>query len=255
MAILDLFRLDGEIAVVTGGGGGIGRGIALGLAEAGADVVLAGRRVEKIEAVAEEVRSRGRRALAVATDVTKADQIDRLVTAALAEFGKITTWVSNAGGAQEAKLDFLARTTEESWDRITTLNFKAVWLCAKAAHDVLPPGGSLINVSSRGAFTDGAPFNGVYTASKAAVNHLTKTMALEFSRRGIRVNAIAPGAVETEDFYDASGFTREQFEQMAARQPLKRLGNDEDFGAAAVYLASKASSWVTGSVLIVAGGP
>jgi 7-alpha-hydroxysteroid dehydrogenase len=252
--VLDLFRLDGQVAVVTGGGGGIGRGIALGLAGAGADVAIAGRRAAPLEETAALIRAKGRGALAIPTDVTRPESVQKLIDATLKEFGKITIWVSNAGGLQEQKLGLLSQTSDESWDATTTLNFKAVWQCAKAAQVVLPDGGCIINVSSIGGLRDGAPHNGVYTASKAAVNHLTKTLAQELAPRRIRVNAIAPGPVATEDYHDASGFTEAQFEKLAAKQPLGRLGKDEDFGAAAVYLASRASEWVTGHILVVSGG-
>lgn len=257
MGILDLFNLEGKIAMVTGGGGGIGRGIALGLAEAGADVAVAGRREQLLKDVGKEIEDRGRRTLALPTDVRDWSNVEGLVQSMMDHFGRIDIWVSNAGGLQEQSVNFLVKTPEESWDATTTLNFKAPWMCAKAVWPAMRStgGGAIINVSSVGAISRGAPTNGVYTASKAGLNHLTKTLALEMAPFNIRVNAILPGSVRTEDYEDASGGGDEYFEKMAEAEPLKRLGKEEDFGAAAVYLASDASSWVTGTLLMVAGHP
>lgn len=256
MTILDLFKLDGKKAVVTGGGGGIGRGIALGLAEAGCDVALAGRRPGPIESTAKEIEECGRKALALPTDVRDSLQIEALVKSVIDEFGQIDIWVNNAGGLQEQKVNFLVKTTEESWDTTTSLNLKAPWMCAKAVWPFMREnGGCIINVSSVGGSSAGSPTNGPYTASKAGLNHLTKTLALEMAPFKIRVNAIAPGAVRTEDFEDAATWGDEGFERIREANPLKRLGREEDFGAAAVYLASEAASWVTGHVLTVSGTP
>ncbi len=257
MAILDLFSLEGKIAIVTGGGGGIGRGIALGLAEAGADVAVAGRREQLLQDVGKEIEERGRRTLALPTDVRDWSKVEGLVQSMMDHFGRIDIWVSNAGGLQEQAVNFLVKTPEDSWDATTTLNFKAPWMCAKAVWPAMRTtgGGSIINVSSVGSLARGAPTNGVYTAAKAGLNHLTRTLALEMAPFNIRVNAILPGSVRTEDYEDASGGGDDYFEEMAKNHPLKRLGQDEDFGAAAVYLASDASSWVTGTMLQVSGTP
>ena len=257
MGILDLFKLDGKVAMVTGGGGGIGRGIALGLAEAGADVAVAGRREQLLNDVGKEIEDRGRKTLALPTDVREWSKVEALVQSMMDHFGRIDIWVSNAGGLQEQGVNYLVKTPEESWDITQTLNFKAPWMCAKAVWPAMRTtgGGSLINVSSVGGLSRGAPTNGVYSAAKAGLNHLTKTLALEMAPFNIRVNAILPGSVRTEDYEDASGGGDEYFEEMAKNHLLKRLGKEEDFGAAAVYLASEASSWVTGSLMMVSGAP
>jgi NAD(P)-dependent dehydrogenase (short-subunit alcohol dehydrogenase family) len=252
---LELFRLDGHVAVVTGGGTGIGRAIALGLADAGAHVVVAGRRPEPLAQVAGEIEARGRRALAVPTDVTVAAELDHLVEQVASTFGDASIWVNNAGGLQGEPMVVLSSVSESSWHTVIDRNFTAVWLACRAADPILRAGGSVLNVSSTGSFARGAPGHGVYTAAKAAVNHLTKTLALELAPRRIRVNAIAPGHTATEDYYRASGFTDAQFEKLASKQPLGRIGRDEDYAAAAVYLSSGAASWVTGHVLVISGSP
>lgn len=255
MTTLDLFRLDGHVAVVTGGGTGIGRAIALGLADAGADVTVAGRRRDPLEQVVTEIEARGRRGLAVPTDVTVAADLERLTGEVASTFGDASIWVNNAGGLQGEPMGVLSTITEQSWHTVIDRNFTAVWLASRAANGVLRDGGSILNVSSTGGFARGAPGHGVYTAAKAAVNHLTMTLALELAPRRIRVNAIAPGHTATDDYYRASGFTDAQFEKLASKQPLGRLGRDDDYAAAAVYLSSEAASWVTGQVLVISGTP
>ncbi len=252
--VFDLFRLDGRVAVVTGGGTGIGRAIALGLAEAGAEVVVAGRRPEPLNEVVAEIEARGRRGLAVPTDVTVEDDVRKLAEVAAA-FGPLWIWVNNAGGLQGEPMGSLAKTSVDSWHTTFDRNLTSVFLSARVAPALMHDGGAILNLSSTATATRGAPGHGVYSAAKYALNHLTQTMALELAPRRIRVNAIAPGHTQTADYERTSGFTDEQFAKLGSKQPLGRLGADHDFAAAAVYFCSDASSWVTGQTMFVSGTP
>ena len=256
MSILDRFKLEGQVAVVTGAGKGIGRAIAIGLAEAGADVALASRTQADLDAVAAEIRQLGRRALPLATDATSADALEKLAAATVAEFGKLTIWVNNAGGLPDATPRYLTRTPEDNFDAQIALNLKAVWLGATvAARHMAGGGGSIVNISSRAAFGAQAK-NGPYGAAKAAVNSLTSTLSVELAP-AIRVNAIAPGPVPTDNFNESMGIdTPEKREKLLAAIgiPLGRYGDPEDIAAAVIYMASPAASWVTGQCLYVTGG-
>ncbi len=251
--MIDRFRLDGTVAVVTGAGRGIGRGIALGLAGAGADVVLGARREHEVEQVAGEIRALGRRAVAVKADVRTEDGNELLARTAVDELGGLHAWVSNAGGSDERVMRQLSDTPRSAWEEQVELNLTAPFLGARAAIPHLGSGGSIVTVSSMAAGRPSAN-NGPYAASKAGVNQLTVTLAAELAPRGIRVNAVAPGPVPTEVFMEALRLTPEQLPAVAATIPLGRLGEPEDIGAAVVYLVSPAAAWVTGQVLTVAGG-
>ena len=253
MGILDEFRLDGQVAVVTGGGRGIGEGIALCLAEAGADVVLAARRSDDIDAVAAKVRALGRKALAVPTDVLDMAALDRLAQTAVDRMGKHTIWVSNAGGAQDRTARTLEGTPEAAWDNQIDLNLKAVWSGAGAAARRMTAGGSIINISSIAAGKP-SPMNGPYSAAKAAVDSLTRTLAAEHAPL-IRVNGVAPGPIPTEVMVEYTKMSEEQLKNaLGPQMPMKRLGDPRDIGGAVVFLASPAASWITGHTLVVSGG-
>jgi len=245
------FSLEGQIAVVTGAGKGIGEGIALCLANAGADVALAARNAGDLERVAQLVRALGRRALVVPTDVTDVAQLQHLGASAKAELGAIDIWVSNAGGLPDATPRYLTRTPEDKWDAQMDLNLKAVWASAVVAAEHMESG-SLINISSRAA--QGASIkNGPYAASKAAVNNLTQTLAIELAPK-IRVNAVAPGPIPTDNFNQSTNFADDVPLEQQLRVPLGRMGRPDDIGNAVVFMASDASSWVTGQCLYIAGG-
>ncbi len=254
MSVLDLFSLDGQVAVVTGGGKGIGRGIALALAEAGADVAVAARSRADVESVAAEIRALGRRAHAYVADVTDVSEVEQLADTAAADFGRLSIWVNNAGGLPDATPRYLTRTSEDRWDAQIDLNLKAVWAGAVAGARHMTAGGAIINTSSRAAF-GGQIKNGPYAAAKAAVNSLTQTLALELSP-AIRVNAIAPGPIRTQNFDESIRLDDERAAAFlkALNIPLGRYGTPTDIGAAAVFLASPAASWITGQCLYVTGG-
>ncbi len=254
MNVMDQFRLDGQVAVVTGAGRGIGRAIALALAEAGADVAVAARRTNEIEAVADEIRALGRNAAAITTDMMVTDDINNLADETVKQLGKLTCWVNNAGGADDRVMRDLIDTPESQWDFQSGLNLKAVWLGSVAAARKMENGGTVINISSVAA-AKGSPNNGPYGAAKAGVNQLTQTLSLELAPK-IRVNAIAPGPIPTEVFMEALNLTEEALPGLVDMIgiPLQRMGAEEDIAPAAVYLASDASSWVTGQILSVTGG-
>ncbi len=257
MSIIDTFRLEGQVAVVTGGGRGIGEGIAIGLAEAGADVVLAARRTAEIEAVAEKVRALGRRALAVTTDMMEIKQVQALAERAFAEMGALTCWVSNAGGADDRVPRTLLEMPERQWDFQMNLNLKAVWTGAQAAANIMKDngGGTIINISSQVANRP-SPYNGPYAVAKTGVNNLTQTLAVELAPLGIRVNSVSPGPIPTEVFLEFTKMTEEDIPDMGRKfgVPLGRVGTPEDIAPAVVYLASPASSWMTGQDMVINGG-
>jgi NAD(P)-dependent dehydrogenase (short-subunit alcohol dehydrogenase family) len=249
---IPLFSLAGEVAVVTGAGRGIGEGIAKSLAGAGAAVVCAARRTAEIERVAAEIREAGGRAIAATTDVTDDSTVEALAKRAIEEFGRLDVWVNNAGGSPiQARLTKLPR---EEWDATLRLNLTAVWVCTTIAAAHLEDGGRILNISSRAAEIV-TPGSGHYSAAKAGVNMLTRTFALELGPR-LRVNGIMPGAVPTEIMMKALRLSDDDLPKLenALRLPAGRLGTPEDLGSAALYLCTRASSWVTGQVLNISGG-
>jgi NAD(P)-dependent dehydrogenase (short-subunit alcohol dehydrogenase family) len=251
-SIQELFDLSDRVAVVTGAGRGIGEGIAHLLAEAGAAVVLAARRTEEIERVQKEIEEKGLRALAVTTDVTDDDSVEALARAAVDTYGKLSIWVNNAGGSPVKHR--LVNLNRADWDSAIALNLTSIWSCTRAAVAHMEEGGSVINISSRVAWGP-APGSGHYAAAKAATNSLTETFAKELGPK-IRVNGIAPGAVPTEIMMTALRLGDDDLPALEKNLDLamKRLGTPRDIGSAALFLASPASSWITGQTLIVSGG-
>jgi NAD(P)-dependent dehydrogenase (short-subunit alcohol dehydrogenase family) len=252
MNVPEFFDLSNDVAIVTGAGRGIGEGIARVFAGAGAAVVLAARRTEEIDAVAKRIREDGGRAIAVTTDVTDKSAVEALAQAALDEYGGLDIWVNNAGGS--AVSTPLTKLAKEEWEATILLNLTAVWTCSVVAARFMNDGGRILNISSRAAVST-IPGSGHYAATKAAVNSLTGTFAAELGPK-IRVNCIMPGAVPTEIMMKALRLGEEDLPKLekSLRLPAGRLGTPEDLGAAALFLCSNASSWITGEILSVSGG-
>jgi NAD(P)-dependent dehydrogenase (short-subunit alcohol dehydrogenase family) len=251
LSILDRYSLKGHVAVVTGAGRGIGEGIAKDFAKAGAKVVVAARRTNEIEAVAESIRESGGEAIAVTTDVTNDTALHALAKAAVDTFGKLTIWVNNAGGSpMRMPIRELPR---DEWDRTIALNLTSIYTGSIAAAKYMEKG-AIINITS-GAGTGPVPGSAHYGAAKAGTNSLTWTLAAEFAPN-IRVNAVAPGAIPTEVMLKAIGRDESQLDQVLEEWniPLGRLGTPEDISSACIYLASDAASWVSGEILRVGGG-
>lgn len=248
--ILDRFRLTDRVAVVTGASKGIGAAIAIGLAEAGADVVCAARTEGTLEAVAERIRKLGRRALVVPCDVKDRTQIEALTTRTMESFGRVDVLVNNAGGSPPK--GFL-RTSEAAFEEAFHFNVTSGFLASRlfVPHMLAGDGGSIVNISSALSHRVEKAFI-AYGTAKAALNHMTALMAFELAPR-VRVNAIAVGSVETEALtpFLSSGGLREK---MVALTPMARLGRPDDVAAMALYLASAASGWVTGKIFEVDGG-
>jgi 7-alpha-hydroxysteroid dehydrogenase len=250
--ILDRFKLSGKVAIVTGASAGIGHGSAVGLAEAGAHVVMAARTADRLEAAAADVRKRGVKALAVPTDVNDPAQLDRLVEATMKEFGRIDIVVNNAGGTAPGQALFLRlEDLEAAFHFNVGTAFQLTKLCAPHLA-ASPDGGAVVNISSAMSYMVDPGFV-AYGTAKAALSHMTRLLACEWAPK-IRVNALAVGATETEAlgmFLDAAPEIRQRMIDMT---PMGRLGTPEDIALAVLYLASPAGSWVTGKVFEVDGG-
>jgi NAD(P)-dependent dehydrogenase (short-subunit alcohol dehydrogenase family) len=244
------FRLDAKVAVVTGGSKGLGRAIALGLAESGADVVVSSRHVDACEFVAAQIRALGRRSIAVGAHVGRWSDCELLVNRAVEEFGRIDILVNNAGIAPVPPS--LAEITEDLFDKTIAVNLKGPLRLSALAAAHMPPGSAIINISSKASLFP-SPHTVVYAAAKAGLNVVTKASAQALGAQGIRVNAIVCGTFHTDSF-DKSLRSPEVERQIVSHVALGRIASAEEIVGTALYLASDASAYVSGALLTVDGG-
>jgi NAD(P)-dependent dehydrogenase (short-subunit alcohol dehydrogenase family) len=250
---IDKYHLNGKVALITGGSRGIGRATALGFAGAGADIAVASRKLPDLENVAKEIERLGRKALPIAAHVGRMEDINNLVAKVTSEFSKIDILVNNAGTSPA--LASSLETDERLWDNIMNLNLKGLFFLSQAVAKVMKEhgGGKIINVASMDGFRPERNI-GTYAISKAGVIMVTKVMALELAQYNIRVNTIAPGNVHTR-LGDSRFLVMPEYErEMIKRTPLGRIADPDEMVGAMIYLASDASSFVTGECIVVAGG-
>ncbi len=246
--ILDSFRLDGKVAVVTGAGRGLGRAMALRLANCGADIVAASRTVAQLEETADGVRKLGRRCLIAPTDVAVSAQVNAMVAAALKEFGRVDVLINNAGGGDDSLGKPLETITDDDWRRGIDTNLSSQFYCARALipHMVRQKRGKIINIAS-GYGLRGEKHNYMYACSKGGVLQLTRSLALTYAEHNIQTNCIVPGIFPHNErlmrFFKGGKFI-----------PIGRVGYDEDLGPLAVFLSSEASNHLNGELIVIDGG-
>jgi NAD(P)-dependent dehydrogenase (short-subunit alcohol dehydrogenase family) len=252
------FSLEGKTAIITGGGTGIGKSMAIEFARAGADVAIASRKLEHLEPVAKEIEKLGKRALAMAIDVRQEDQVQALVERTVKDLGRLDVMVNNAGASFRAKPEDISI---NGWNTVVQINLNGVFLGSKWAvkHMIPQGGGVIINVSSI-AGVYGSTMMSHYGASKAAVINLTRAHAVAWAKHNIRVNCIAPGPIETEGYMDVltkmdRAAADKAYNSVAARVALQRWGKVHEIAYPAIFLASDASSFMTGETIVVDGGP
>jgi 3-oxoacyl-[acyl-carrier protein] reductase len=251
------FSLDGKTAIVTGGGTGIGKSIAVEFARAGADVAICSRKLEHLEPVVKTITAMGRRAFAEVVDVRIEDQVKGVVDRAVKQFGRLDIMVNNAGASFRAKPEDISA---NGWNTVVNINLTGVFLgCKWAGRVMMEQGaGSIINISSI-AGVYGSTLMSHYGAAKAGVVMLTRELGTAWGRRGVRVNCIAPGPVETEGYLEVLKKTdpdaEKTYRTIAGRVAMGRWGKVEEIAYPCIFFASDAASWITGSTLVVDGGP
>ena len=252
------FSLEGKTAIVTGGGTGIGKSIAIEFARAGADVAICSRKIEHLEPVSKAIHDLGRRTFAVAVDVRQEDQIKAMVERAASEWGHLDIMVNNAGASFRSKPEDISI---NGWNTVIGINLNGVFLgCKWAGKQMMQQktGGVIINISSI-AGVYGSTMMSHYGAAKSAVITLTRELGVAWGRKGIRVNCIAPGPVETEGYLDvlkqAGPDGKKTYDAVAARVGMGRWGKVEEISYPCIFLASDASSWMTGETIVIDGGP
>lgn len=241
-------NLKHKVAVVTGAGRGIGKGIAIALSEADANVIVSDINSEDCQKVVEEISDNNTQSFAVKCDVSKKEDVDNLVANTIEKFGQIDILVNNAG---IFPFKSFVEMTEADWDKVLDVNLKSIFLCSQAAAKVMKEGGKIVNISSIAAFVG---FEGLthYCASKGGINAMIRALALELANKKINVNAVAPGAIDTPGASEASN--EETKKQTLKMIPLARMGKPEDIANMVVFLASEKSDYITGQTMIVDGG-
>ena len=253
MGALSKFKLDGKVALVTGGSRGLGKAMAIGLAEAGANIVVAALHIDRAEETAHEIEKLGVKAIAIKVDVTDEDDVSKMTDKTINKFGKIDILLNNAGICIYGHAEEMPK---KQWDEVINVNLNGVFLCSKAVGKEMIKNkkGSIINVSSMSGYVSNySLFQIAYNASKAGVIHFTRSLAAEWAKYNIRVNGIAPGYMRTE-MTEKSVTPENMAKYFVGPTPMQRIGEPEELQGAAIYLASEASSYMTGNTLVIDGG-